>query len=700
MEIFSRTAGKLQSRLEEFTPFLWTTDGALGGFDGKAESSVLGGEGDGYTVKSLFPDWDTFTRARKWLSAQKLPCLALNDPIHQYLLSTGKTFFKKMGFDDLHRLQLDIETDSSGGEFSNAQKEGDRILAIALSDNQGWETVLCGDDESKLLRQMVDLIREKDPDVIEGHNIFRFDLPYIAARAKRHKVKLAIGRDESLLHSRASRLQIAERTVNYPKFEIYGRHIVDTYLLVLFYDTASRELESFSLKEVAKHFGFASPDRTYIEGAQIARVFREDPEKAKAYALDDVRETAQIARLLGQSYFIQARIFPYHYQNVVIRGNATKIDSLFLREYLHAGQMIPYEPESRGFPGGYTDIFFEGVAQNVWHCDVASLYPSVMLAFDYVPKKDSMGIFKEMLRNLRQFRLESKKLARDADSRGDKDHYQALQQTFKVLINSFYGYLGFAQAHFADFTAAAEVTAKGREIITEMMNWLKERGATLIELDTDGIYFVPPDKGSEKLEEDIQKILPAGITVEFDERYRSMFSYKAKNYALLKEDGTVTIKGASLKSRGLEKFQRTFMEETIRCLLESRPADVRKLLEDYRECLVSRKWPVELFSKNESLQDSLVKYQEKIAAGGRNRAAAYELALQSGRNLQPGDQISYYITGTTKKVKVFEAAKLITEWNPDQRDENVEYYLAKLEELYKKFEPFLTSPSEKEPELF
>ncbi len=305
-----------------------------------------------------------------------------------------------------------------------------------------------------------------------------------------------------------------------------------------------------------------------------------------------------------------------------------------------------------------------------------------------------------MLGNLRRFRLEAKKLARDADSRSDKDHYNALQQTFKVLINSFYGYLGFAQAHFADFTAASEVTAKGREIITDMMNWLKEHGATLIELDTDGIYFVPPGQGAEKLEEDIQKILPAGITVEFDERYRSMFSYKAKNYALLKEDGSVIIKGASLKSRGLEKFQRTFMEETIRCLLENRPSDVRKLLDDYRECLVSKKWSVETFAKNESLQDSLSKYQEKIAAGGRNRAAVYELAIQSGRNLQPGDSISYYITGTTKKVKAFEAAKLASEWDPQNRDENVEYYLAKLDELYKKFEPFLAPSTPKEPELF
>ena len=38
--------------------------------------------------------------------------------------------------------------------------------------------------------------------------------------------------------------------------------------------------------------------------------------------------------------------------------------------------------------------------------------------------------------------------------RAEKDpqkqrHLHALQNTFKILINSFYGYLGFAQGHFA-----------------------------------------------------------------------------------------------------------------------------------------------------------------------------------------------------------------------------------------------------------
>ena len=53
----------------------------------------------------------------------------------------------------------------------------------------------------------------------------------------------------------------------------------------------------------------------------------------------------------------------------------------------------------------------------------------------------------------------------------------------------------------------------------------------------------------------MSEILPPGIEVEFDEEFEAMFSYKAKNYALLTRNAEVIIKGGALKSRGLEKFR-------------------------------------------------------------------------------------------------------------------------------------------------
>src|SRR5206468_1071122 len=85
-------------------------------------------------------------------------------------------------------------------------------------------------------------IKERDPDVIEGHDLFRFDLPYLVARAKKAKTKLDWGRSDGFLRSRPSRLQIAEKTIDYPKFTVGGRHFVDTFLLAQFYDVGMRSL--------------------------------------------------------------------------------------------------------------------------------------------------------------------------------------------------------------------------------------------------------------------------------------------------------------------------------------------------------------------------------------------------------------------------------------------------------------------------
>jgi DNA polymerase elongation subunit (family B) len=596
-------------------------------------------------------------------------------------------------------MQLDIETYcATGYEFPNAARAEDRITAIALSDSTGWEYLISGKahDESDMLRELVRLVQERDPDVLEGHNLFRFDLEYIEARARRHKVKLALGRGREVMRGHPSRMQIAERAITYRKYEIFGRHIIDTWILAQHYDVTARELEGFGLKEIAKHFGLAAEGRTYVLPEKVSWYFDHEPDTLFRYALDDVRETRAVSEILSQSYFVQGQIFPFSYQNVALRGNATKIDALLIREYLRQRRAIPAPEPPQEVLGGHTEIAYQGVARHVLHCDVTSLYPSVMLVFGYFPRRDSLGVFASLLKDLRAFRVQAKQLARTAETDEARAHYEALQGTFKILINSFYGYLGFSMGHFNDFQAANQVTAKGRELIHAVMAWLKERGARLIEIDTDGLYFVaPPDvrtaEDEERLLSGMSRVLPAGISLELAGRYRAMFSYKMKNYVLLDEAGRLSITGSGLRSRGLELFQREWMEEMFLYLLRGEPQEIRELTRRYAEAFEQHKFDVRQFMKTETLQDSLETYREKIRGGKRNPAAAYELALRSARPYQPGDQISYYVSGTAKKVKVHEAAKLASEWDPQNPDENVEYYKAKLVELVEKFRPFFES---------
>jgi DNA polymerase elongation subunit (family B) len=640
--------GGATSRVERFRPFLWA-DSPIAGE--RLEIRNLSGD-LAFGFLAVCEDWRHFTSLRNGMKDTGINHFSLHDPVQQFLLQSGRTLFKGMEFDDLRRMQFALD-----GE------------GIMVADNRGWSERV-GDME-----RLNGVIRERDPDVIEGHELFRKILPFIATRARREKVRPAWGRDGSLLASRASRLQIAEKTINYPKFETHGRHFVDTSLLAQFWDISARELESYELGGVARHFHIAAEDA--------------------------VTQTRELAAMLGGSYFVQAKIFPYNYQDVVVRGNATRIDALLLREYHRQGHSIPDLPVSRPFEGGYTDIFFTGVAKDVHHCDVASLYPSVMLHYDCFPVADRLGIFRGLLGDLRQFRLQAKARMREAATPGARAGLNALQSTFKILINSFYGYLGFAQAHFADFDAASRVTQIGRDLLKQMVDSLQAAGARVIEIDTDGIYFTPPaGRLLVELRRGLDAVLPEGIDVEFDAAYPAMFSYKAKNYALLTGGGDLIIKGGALKSRGLEKFQRVFLEEMIMLLVRDKPGEIESLRAKYELAIRNREWPVEFFMKTDTLQDSLPQYLKKTGASSRNRAAAYELAARSGRDYQPGDQVSYYITGAKKNVAAYENSKLAQEWNPDARDENIEYYAAKLNDLVNKFEEFITPPSPSSPDQF
>src|SRR2546425_3924498 len=691
------TDGSTVTDVEPFHPFVWADSDVV---DLGIETEKLRGDlkyGWLITVDS----WKELIDLRNGLKKAGRDFFAFSDPVQHYLTATGRTLFKELPFEELKRVQLEVlpweDAVAGGGDPSNV----DHIMSIALSDNTGWEEMIIVDpanveeSEHAALKRLTALVKERDPDVIEGHNLFRFDLPYLVSRAKKAKTKLDWGRSGGFLRSRPSRLQIAEKTIDYPKFTIDGRHFVDTFLLAQFYDVGMRSLAGFERTDVARHFGLCDEEISALTGKELEHAYISGKEKFRRRALCGVRETRAVSELLSPSYFIQAQIFPYNYQDVIVRGNATRINGLFLREYFRQKHSIPELPMPQTFEGGYTDIFFTGVARNVWHCDVASLYPSIMLQFDCFPASDRLQIFRHLLTDLRTFRLETKAAMRAEKDPAKQRYFHALQNTFKILINSFYGYLGFAQGHFADFDAAARVTQIGRDLLKKMIDWLGKQGAKVIEVDTDGIYFVPPDKiDIDELRKGLAKELPPGIEVEFDEQFEAMFSYKAKNYALLTKDGDVIIKGGALKSRGLEKFQRVFLEEMIKLIMEGRSDAIPRLRDQFEKKIRNREWKIDMLMKTDTLQDSLEKYRAKIAGSARNRAAAYELALASGRAYKPGDHVSYYIRSTPKKAPAYEAARLASAFDPQNRDENVDYYVAKLDDLVKKFGSIIPAPEQ------
>src|SRR5467141_1382371 len=346
--------GLIAADIEPFHPFVWCDSDVT---DLNIDAEKLAGDLR-YGWRISVNSWKELIALRNGLKNAGRSFFALSDPVQHYLTHTGRTLFKGLAFEELRRLQLEVLSVAGIDDPG----EGDHLMSIALSDNTGWEELIVVDpakieeSEKAALKRLTAIIKERDPDVIEGHNLFRFDLPYLVARARKAKTKLDWGRGGGFLRSRPSRLQIAEKTIDYPKFTIDGRHFVDTYLLAQFYDVGMRTLSGFERIDVAQHFGFCdAAEISALTGKALQREYLRKSERFRKRALCAVRETRALADLLSPSYFIQAQIFPYNYQDVIVRGNATRINALFLREYFRQRHSIPEMPMVRGFEGGYTE---------------------------------------------------------------------------------------------------------------------------------------------------------------------------------------------------------------------------------------------------------------------------------------------------------------------------------------------------------
>jgi DNA polymerase elongation subunit (family B) len=688
--------GGREEKTLPFEPFAWLAsdpfDGPVSGvrFERLGGAAALGTLARAASIEAF----EGFIKA-----ARELVAVDVIWPLEsQFLLQSRMRLYGDMGFSSLRRCQVDIETGSADGGFSDAERPGDRVLAIGMrlggADRLLLLDAMTDEAEKELLLSFNRELAALDPDVIEGHNIFKFDLDYLRKRCRLRRVPCAWGRFGQRATFRSSRLKVAERWIDFPRCDLPGRAVADTYLLALLNDITSRELNSYGLKEVAVHFGITPEDsalRTYIEGSRIAEAFASDRARFCAYLADDLRETQGLADLLLPTYFEQARTFPIALQEATLRGTTVKIDLLFLEEYYHARQSCPQPPEIRPFDGGYTRSFNEGVFRRVLHFDVASLYPSLLLAIGRNPANDSLGVFIPLLRRLLEYRLRYKQLARSAPSADERAEAQARQAAYKILINSFYGYLGFSGARFGDGELAAEVTRRGRELLQSLIEEFGRQGCTVLEADTDGIYLSSGEfyERPEELLARVVPVLPPGIELEFDGRYDAMFCYKAKNYALL-EEGRVTLRGSALRSRGIEPYLKKLTDSLIGFLLGVSEESPVGLIDGYRRGLADRSLPVAEIAKGEILGMNPEAYERFIAGGGKPRRASAEAALQMPQRPRMGERVTYYITPKQKgRTSDWQRARPLELYDPVAAPYDPDHYSGKLDDWIERYGRFI-----------
>lgn len=613
-------------------------------------------------------------------------------PEEQYLVATGRTYFRGLAFDQLRRLQFDLET-------TGLDPDRNRIFMVAIRDPLGRVELLEASDatdaaEADLMRRLVSRIRTADPDVIENHNLHGFDLPFLDRRARRLRVSLDLGRTgRSGLRERPARRGVVtgadgRRRV---RFMAPGRELIDTLDAVLRHDFATRELPGHGLKAVARHLGIAGPDREYLRGDEVHEVYLRDPARVRRYATADVEEVAALARMFGGAAFALARMAPRRYERLADAGAATGvIDPLLVRAYLRSGRALPaYQPgRDIQHTGAALHLFASGVAERIVKCDVASLYPSLMRAFRIGPTRDHLGALLAIVDRLVERRLQEKRSAQKAPPGSAERHtHEATSAAMKLLVNSAYGYLaaGGGLTRFADVDAANEVTRRGRETLGQMCRELAARGVTLIEADTDGVYFAVPEGWGEtderRVVSEVAALLPPLVQLEFEGRYAAMLSHEPKNYALLSYDGRLTLRGVAFRSSRAEPCGSAFLKRAIGRLLLG---DIRGVRDAYLE-VVDGLRRRELPTFDVSSRVRLTKTPEEYAASRESRRElAYEAMLSGGRRAWGiGDRVHVYRTAKGSGRVVVERDEVPgSDGGVDPRDYDVEHYARLIRDTY------------------
>jgi DNA polymerase I len=612
-------------------------------------------------------------------------------PEEQYLVATGRTYFRDLAFDQLRRLQLDLET-------TGLDPQRDRIFMIAVRNPAGEVSVLEARDdtdaaEAELIGRLVATIEAADPDVIENHNLHGFDLPFLDRRARILGVPLALGRIGAPgLRQRAARrgVAIGKDASRRVRFVAPGRELIDTLDAVLRHDFATRDLPGHGLKAVARHLGIAGPEREHIRGDQIYDVYRRDPERVRRYATADVEEVAGLARMLGGAAFALARMAPRRYERLADAGAATGVlDPLLVRAYLRSGMALPaHEPgDGTSHSGASLHLFAAGVARRVVKADVASLYPSLMRAYRIGPKRDHLGAMLAIVDRLVERRLAAKASARAAPA-GSAERYthEAMSAAMKLVVNTAYGYLGAGGlTRFADVHAANEVTRRGREVLELMCRELAARDVTLLEADTDGVYFAVPEAWSEvderRVVAEVAALLPPLVQLEFDGRYAAMLSHEPKNYVLLGYDDTLLLRGVAFRSSRAEPYGDAFLRRSIGRLLVG---DVIGVRDAYLEMVTAlRRHELTTYDVSSRVRLTKTPSQYRETRDSR-RELSYEAMLASGRTAWSiGERVRVYRTRTGAGGVVADAddEAAVTEL-ADRRDYDVDHYVRVLRDTF------------------
>jgi len=565
---------------------------------------------------------------------------SIYNPEEAMMIKDGFSYFQGMKHNELSVLSFDIETNTM---YPTNHESLVILISSTYRDSAGLITrrLFAYDEYESQLDMINDFsqyITELNPSIICGHNIFGFDLPFLRDIAEREGGELHWGRDSQPVKFDSYESKFRKdgsQFYHYHKARCYGRTFCDTMFLSIKYDVG-RKYESYGLKSIISHEGLEVKDRQFYDASTIRFNYTKQEEmvKIKAYAEHDADDALALYDLMIPSYFYMAQSIPKPFQEVLLGATGSQINSMMCRAYLQEGHSLPKADEAVEYEGAISEGN-PGVYRNVHKVDVASLYPSIMIEYEvYDEDKDPKAYFLNLVKTFTELRLNYKKLAKESK------YYDDLQGAFKILINSCYGFLGTSGLNFNCPEAAAFITTKGRDILTQSISWAKDKGFTIVNCDTDSISysahegFAWSEETRKSLIADLNSLYPARIRFEDDGFYETVIVFKAKNYAMY--DGKkLKTKGSALKDAKKELALKEMQLEIIWSIIrnESSVTDIyNKYIKKVRDGI--SKDEIKLWCSKKTLT-------EKIWSSERTNESKVKDAIE-GTEYKESDKIWTY----------------------------------------------------------
>lgn len=591
-----------------------------------------------------------FTTNREYFNALN-DCKRLNidkyvvyNDIEAAMQRTGITLFKNLKLNKVPTLAFDIETTGL------THDENARVLIISNTfiDKDGNKTrKLFSIDNYVSDSEMIDAwsvwLCHINPAILVGHNIFKFDLPYLNYRSFNG---LKIGKLNNYMeiedYVRLFRKD-GSQSYDYQNINVFGRQVIDTWFLAMKYDNA-RKYQSYSLKNIIAEEGLEIKNRQHYDASLIAKNWSNEIErkKIKEYAMHDADDALALYYLMIPSYFYYARSIPKTLQWINNSATGSQINSFLNRSYLQINHSIPAAKITKHYEGAIS-IGNPGVYYNLLKVDVSSLYPSIIRTYKvYDEFGDPKQHFLKMVEFFTEQRLKNKAKANKTGIR----HYTDLEQSQKLVINSAYGMLGANKLNFNSPDKASFITKKGREILKLGMKWVKDNNYTLVNVDTDSFtYTKNREVSQEEFNIDIDSInslFPKGIVWEDDGMYDCGIILKAKNY-ILSKNGKYKYKGSAIRDQKKEPALREMIERIVTAIMTNEIENIVPIYNEYAKEIMNIK-DISRWASKKTVTPKLL--------NGEGEAQIKLRDSISGELLQQGDKFYVYpaVVGETQQL--------------------------------------------------